>query len=69
MLKLEIIMRQQNKTQTDVANASRINRVTINRIVRGWERPSADRAKAIADALEWDADRAAELFEEVTEVR
>lgn len=65
MLKAEYIMRERGATQTDIAMRSKINRVTVNRFLRGKDAPNEQQAQAIAAALDWPTDSAAELFEEI----
>lgn len=64
MLKAEYLMIEQGKKQTDISRACGINRVTINRIMRGWEIPKDTHKERIATALGWDGDPA-ELFEKI----
>ena len=68
MMRVEFEMRQRGITQATLANMSNVNRVTINKIVRGREKAWPKWRDAIAGALGWPIDRADELFEEV-EVR
>ena len=68
MMRIEFEMRQRGVTQAALANMSNVNRVTINKIVRGREKAWPKWRDAIAEALGWPIDRAEELFEEV-EVR
>lgn len=64
MLRAEYEAREQGITQTDIGRACGINRVTINRIMRGWEIPKDTHKERIATALGWDGDPA-ELFQEI----
>ena len=65
MKRIEFEMRERNMTQTALAEASGINRVTINKIMRGHETPWPKWRDAMAKALDWPLERAAELFEEI----
>lgn len=67
MLKVEYIMKERGLSQTDIAKASGVHRVTVNRITRGKELPSEYHAQKIAKAMDWQGDWH-ELFDEI-EVR
>ena len=64
MLKAEYLMREQGKTQTDVSNETGIERVTINRVLRGTLPPYPKYHDAFAKALDWQGNPA-ELFEPI----
>lgn len=65
LLRLDYLMREKGITQTELEKRTHVNRVTINRIARGHERPSEARAVVLAEAIGWPKERAAELFENV----
>lgn len=65
MKRIEYEMRERGITQTTLASDTSINRVTVNKIIRGYEKPWPKWRNAIAKALDWPTDRAAELFEDV----
>lgn len=69
MKRIEYEMRERGITQTALADKAGINRVTINKILHGHEKPWPKWRDAIASAIGWPLDKAAELFEEITEVR
>ena len=64
MLKVEYLMREQGKTQTDVSNETGIERVTINRVLRGALPPYPKYRDAFAKSLGWQGNPA-ELFQEI----
>ena len=68
MKRIEFEMRERHITQTALADASGVSRITINKLIRGRETPWPKWRDAIAVALGWPLERAAELFEEI-EVR
>ena len=53
MLIAELMMRNQGITQTDVANIGGVNRVSINRVLRGHVKPYPKYKKAFCTALDW----------------
>lgn len=63
MLKVEHEMRRQGITQTELAERTGVNRVSINRIIRGKEQAWPKYRNAIAQALGWNGNTS-ELFEE-----
>ena len=65
MKQIEVEMRERGITQTALADMAGINRVTVNRILRGKEQPWPKWRDAMAKALDWPLNRAAELFEEI----
>lgn len=68
MKRIEYEMRERHITQTALADASGISRVTLNKILLGYERPWPKWRDALATALDWPLEHATELFEEI-EVR
>ena len=64
MLVAEVLMRDRGITQTDVARIGGVNRVTVNRILRGHLKPYPKYRKAFSDALKWDKNPE-ELFREI----
>lgn len=68
MMRIEYEMRERDITQAALACQTGINRVTVNKILRGREKAWPKWRDAMAEALGWPVERAAELFEEV-EVR
>lgn len=68
MKRIEFELSKRGMTQTTLADASGVNRVTINKILRGRETPWPKWRDAIARALDWPLDKADELFQEI-EVR
>ena len=69
MLRVEYEARKQGKTQTAIGEHCGVTASLISRVMRGAEKPYPKLQHGIASALEWPTDRAAELFEEITEVR
>lgn len=65
MKRLEYEMRERKVSQTALAEASGVNRVIISKILCGREQAWPKWRDAIAAALDWPLDRAAELFEEI----
>ena len=65
MKRIEFEMRKREMTQTALSAASGVSRVTINKIMRGREKPWPKWRDAIAKALDWPLERADELFEEI----
>lgn len=65
MLRLEYELRKREMTQTALSDASGVNRVKINRILRGHEKAWPKWRDAISRALDWPLDKADQLFEEV----
>lgn len=59
---IERVMAVRGITQTELANASGVNRVSVNRILRGKEQAGKKRKEAMALALGYSADYADELF-------
>ena len=68
MMRIEYEMKERDITQAALASQAGMNRVTVNKILRGREKAWPKWRDAMAKALGWPKDRAAELFEEV-EVR
>ena len=69
MIRAEFEMRKQGKSQTQLAQETGINRVSINMVMRGKSHVWPKWKSSIAAALNWPTDRAAELFEEIKEVK
>lgn len=69
LLRVEFEARKQGKSQTEIAKLCRVTSSLVSRVVRGNEKPYPKLRDGIATALDWPIDRAAELFEEITEVR
>lgn len=67
-MRIEYEMKERGITQAALASRAGMNRVTVNKILRGRERAWPKWRDAMAEVLDWPVDRAAELFEEV-EVR
>ena len=65
MRRLEAELRARGISQSELARMTGINRVSINRMLHGKEVPWPKWRVAIADAIDWPVDRAAELFEEM----
>lgn len=68
MLRIEQVLKEKGLSRAKVARMCDVNESSMSRIVRGVEPPYPNRAKRIAAALNWPTERAAELFEEVSEV-
>lgn len=64
---IEQVMAERGISQTKLADASGVNRVTVNRILHGKEQAWPKWRDAMAAALDWPLDRASELFAEVEE--
>lgn len=69
MIRLRYELDAAGMTHEQLGELIGCHRVVIGRYVRGLEKPRHERAEAIAKALDWPTDRAAELFDEITEVR
>ncbi len=69
MLRVEYEARKQGKTQTEIGKRCGVTASLISRVMRGAEKPYPKLQRGIASVLEWPQDRAAELFEEITEVK
>ena len=65
MIRLENEMGRLGVSQTELAEMTGINRVSINRMLRGKEAPWPKWRDSIAKAINWPADSVDELFEEV----
>lgn len=65
MIRLEYEMRERGKSQAALAEETGINRVIINKIIRGHEKPWPKWRDALAQALGWPLENAADLFEEI----
>ena len=65
MKRIEYEMRERGITQTALADMAGVNRVTVNKILHGREKPWPKWRDAMAAALDWPLDRAAELFAEI----
>lgn len=69
MLRAEYEARKRGKTQTAIGKHCGVSASLISRVFRGDEKAYPKLQRGIASALDWPQDRAAELFEEITEVR
>lgn len=64
-MKISLVMSDRGLTQTELARRVGCNRVTVCKLVNGWEIPRPTRVKAIAEALDWPQERAGELFQKI----
>ena len=69
MLLVEYIARTNGIRYVDIAKSCRVHKTLIGRAIRGKERAYPKLQRGIASALNWPQDRAAELFEEITDVK
>ena len=68
MLRVEYEARTKNVQYADIAEACGVSKSLVSRVIRGNAKPYPKLRDGIARALDWPTDRAAELFEEITEV-
>ena len=69
LIRLKYELDTAGMTHEQLGESIGCHRVVVGRYVRGLEKPRHERAEAIAKALDWPPERAAELFEEIKEVR
>jgi len=69
MLLAEYIARTSGIKYVDIAKSCGVHKTLIGRVIRGKERAYPKLQRGIAFALDWPIDRAAELFEEITDVK
>ncbi len=66
MIRLKVILFDKRMSQAQLSFAAKVNQSSLSKILNGKEPPYPNRAKRIADALNWEGDPM-ELFEEVDE--
>lgn len=66
---IEFLMRERGITQADMAKRCEVTASLISRVVKGNERAYPKLRNGIAAALDLPVDRAAELFEEIIDVK
>lgn len=69
MLLAEYIARTSGIRYIEIAKSCEVHRTLVCRAIRGDEKPYPKLQRGIALALNWPQDRAAELFEEITDVK
>ena len=65
MLRADYEMREQGLSQTQLSEITGLNRTSINRVMRGAQKPFPKWKTRIAIALGWPSEKADELFEEI----
>lgn len=69
MLLVEYIARTSGIQYIEIAKSCEVHRTLVCRAIRGEQKAYPKLQRGIASALNWPQDRAAELFEEITDVK